>query len=252
MVYVEPFFGAGAVFFRKEPGKVETVNDINGDIYNLFKQIRDNGEELARLIEYTPWSRRDYEESYIRSGRGIEDARRFLVRCRFSIGSRNNCRTGWRNNHKDENGDIGLFDSLPPLIQKASNRLKPKRGNVVQIENRDALFLIEKYNNKNVLMYLDPPYVLETRKNRKPYKHEMTNEDHVRLCELINKSEAKIVVSGYENGIYAEHLKRFYKTGIKAYDERGNAKTEVIWTNYRTPGELFEYTEIFSDEGEAV
>jgi DNA adenine methylase len=241
LTYIEPFFGSGAVFFRKAPSIVETINDLDQGVYNLFLQIRNNADELARLIENTPWSRQEYEESYIKTDSDIENARRFLVRFWFAIGAKSYCRTGWRHNIKGNNGNLAAFEQLPSLIKRASSRLRPKKGNIVQIENRDAFSLIEKYNRKEVLMYLDPPYVLGTRKNKKIYKNEMPDEDHIRLCGILNKSHAKIVLSGYSNSIYETLLHGFYKTEIKSFDEKGNKRMEALWSNYTTAGTLFDF-----------
>ena len=243
MTYIEPFFGSGTVFFRKAPSIIETINDLHEDVYNFFLQVRENGDELARLIENTPWSRQEYEESYTRTESALENARRFLVRCWYSIGaaaSTGSGTWGWSHNIKNNNGNISVFSEVPGLIRQASWRLRPKRGNCVQIENRDAFVLIEKYSRENVLMYLDPPYILHTRKNRKKYACEMTDADHIRLCELINNSPASIVLSGYANAL--THLKNFNKTAIiAAYDEKGNKRQEVIWTNYSSAQDLFNY-----------
>ena len=245
MTYLEPFFGSGSVFFQKSPSEVETINDLNDEVYNFFRQVRENGEELSRLIENTPWSRREFEESSVKTESDIENARRFLVRCWFSIGASSAIRHkgGWSNNIKRANGNICSFSKLPEVIKEASLRLRPKPGNCVQIENRDAFELIEKYNRKNVLMYLDPPYVLSTRKIKKRYFHEMTDDDHIRLCDLINKSSAKIILSGYPNELYEEYLHGFKKIGIPAYDEKGTRRIEVLWANYSINNELFNLQE---------
>lgn len=79
-VYLEPFFGSGAVFFKKEPCYIETINDINGDIVNLFRICRDFPEELARLINLTPFSCDEFVACYEKSADPIEQARRTLVR----------------------------------------------------------------------------------------------------------------------------------------------------------------------------
>jgi DNA adenine methylase len=89
-------------------------------------------------------------------------------------------------------------------------------------------------------MYLDPPYILGTRKNRKMYKVEMTDDDHIRLCTLIDKSPAKIILSGYANEIYETRLKNFRKTKITAYDEKGNRRVEILWHNYAVTRDMFE------------
>ena len=240
MTYLEPFFGSGTVFFRKAPSLIETINDLSEDVYNLFYQMRENGDMLSWLIENTPWSRQEYIESYDMTETKLENARRFLVRCWFSIGAKCSGKTGWRHNIKTDAGYIEGFKKLPKLIQEATYRLRPKPGNIVQIENRDAFILIEKYNRENVLMYLDPPYVLNTRKNKKYYSYEMTNEEHVKLCGLLNESKAKIILSGYENEIYNTHLKNWKKTSMSAYDEKGNRRDEILWINYQATKELFD------------
>lgn len=59
--YLEPFFGSGAVFFKKPPSRIETINDLDGEIVNLFRCIRERSEKLARAVALTPYSREEYE-----------------------------------------------------------------------------------------------------------------------------------------------------------------------------------------------
>lgn len=96
-VYLEPFFGSGAVFFKKEPCYIETINDINGDIVNLFRICREYPEELAKLVNLTPFSREEFENCYERSEDLIEQARRTLVRYHQSFGTCNATKKSWRN-----------------------------------------------------------------------------------------------------------------------------------------------------------
>ena len=80
-VYLEPYFGSGAVFFSKRPVKIETLNDIDGDIYNYFYVIRNNAAELTRLIEMTPYSQEEYEKCFIENSADddpVERARKFV------------------------------------------------------------------------------------------------------------------------------------------------------------------------------
>lgn len=95
--YLEPFFGSGAVFFNKAPSPLETINDLDGDVVNLFRVIRDRPEELARAVYWTPYSRQEYYASYDMDGADeLEKARHFLVRCWFARGTKTSDRTGWR------------------------------------------------------------------------------------------------------------------------------------------------------------
>ena len=62
--YLEPFFGSGAVLFRKVPSAIETINDLDGEVVNLFDWIRQDPERLAREIYWTPYSRQIYAPAY--------------------------------------------------------------------------------------------------------------------------------------------------------------------------------------------
>ena len=97
--YLEPFFGSGAVFFNKKRSDIETINDLDSSVVNLFQVVRDNPDELARQISFTPLSREEYYNSYHDrdpDDSDIELARRFLVRCWQAIGAKTSDRTGWR------------------------------------------------------------------------------------------------------------------------------------------------------------
>ncbi|MBC1376812.1 DNA adenine methylase, partial [Listeria sp. FSL L7-1699] len=95
-VYLEPYFGSGAVFFNKHASKIETINDIDSRVVNLFQVIRDRTEELCQAVEFTPLSREEQQKSFFDDGDDVERARRFLVRCWQSIGAKTSDRTGWR------------------------------------------------------------------------------------------------------------------------------------------------------------
>lgn len=94
-VYLEPFFGSGAVFFNKEPSYIETINDMNGDIVNLFRVCREYPEELAKAIELTPFSRDEFISCNALSDDPIEQARRTLVRYHQSFGTSNSSKNSW-------------------------------------------------------------------------------------------------------------------------------------------------------------
>lgn len=232
--YLEPFFGSGAVFFNKNRSVIETINDIDSSVVNLFRVIRDNPEELTRLVEMTPWSREEYKSSYESSDNSVEDARRYLVRMWQAIGAKSSDITGWRNNIKGNNGNLTQFSCrLPGNILEVAGRLRHDRGHIIQIENQDAMKLIERHKRENVLIYVDPPYVLQTR-NGRIYKHEFTDNQHIELLELLIEHPGPVIISGYNNSIYEKHLKNWNQEKREAQVEGGKVKTETIWLNYET------------------
>lgn len=224
--YLEPFFGSGAIFFNKTPSKVETINDLDSNVVNLFRVIRDRPEELAKLVKWTPFSREEYYSAYEVTGDSLEDARRFLARCWQAIGVKMSDRTGWRSIIGAETHNrTKEWRSIPDRILKIADRLKD-----AQIESQPAAKLIERYRRPEVLLYVDPPYILETRTNRH-YKHEMTNEDHVELLDLLDQHPGPVLLSGYAHPLYDERLKHWHRETLKAVAETGSARTEVLWIN---------------------
>lgn len=231
-VYLEPFFGSGAVFFNKSKVVVETINDIDERLVNLFTQIRNNPHELAELTRYTLYSRKEYELSQEKSGDNLEDARRMLVRCWMAIGGKTNSTVGWRRN-VSENGPYNTYEwnDMEKRIFAAADRLKD-----AQIECKDAIQLIQEYNRSNVLVYVDPPYVHSTRQS-KHYASEFSNEQHIKLLDLLKKHEGPVLLSGYESELYKEQLldcgwdyRTFeVKTGFTGTKRK--TAVEVLWMN---------------------
>lgn len=87
--YLEPFFGSGAVFFNKKKARIETINDLDGEVVNFFRVCRERPEELAAALSLTPWARDEREAAYITEENEdpVERARKFAVRCWMTFGA---------------------------------------------------------------------------------------------------------------------------------------------------------------------
>lgn len=225
--YVEPFCGGASIFFQKQPSAIETLNDLNSDIVNFFQVLRTEPEKLIRAIKLTPYSRGEWENAHSPAGDSSEKARRFYIRSRMSFGSgEGKHRSGWRyTKNKKRNKNVATEWNTTQMLWDASERLKD-----AQIENDDALTVIERFSGPDTLFYVDPPYVLSTRyKSRHYYSHEMTDAQHKELADVLQTVEGMVIVSGYENELY-EHLYRGWEFIKKpARTINNNRSMECLW-----------------------
>jgi DNA adenine methylase len=227
-IYLEPFFGGGAVLFNKKPSYLETVNDLDSNVVNLFKVIRDQEDELARLMEFTPFSREEFYSSHEKIGVPIEDARRFLVQIWQGFSGRTSHPSGWAHFRcVVQGGDLAArFDTVPERIHLAAKRLKR-----VQIECRPAQDLIPEYNSREVLIYADPPYVLGSRTGGKVYAHEMTDEEHIELLRVLKEHIGPVVLSGYDCELYRDELKGWIRMTKQQTTQKAQKREESLWLN---------------------
>lgn len=237
--YLEPFFGSGAVLFNKPPSAIETVNDLDGDITNFFKVLREHPDELAARIALTPYSRDVFNDAHRDHGQSdFERAYRFAVRSKMGHGFKVHTQTGFKIDvfARERSYCVDCWNRLPGDIKAAANRLK-----TVQIENRPAAEVIRKFNHDNVLIYADPPYLLSTRGGRQ-YNHEMTERDHLDLLDLLKQHRGSVILSGYASEMYDRELKGWTRIVKKSYNQNADYREEVLWCNFST-GSLFDLIE---------
>ena len=230
--YLEPFFGSGAVLFKKKRSAIETVNDLDGDVVNFFQCIRDDPERLRYQIHWTPYARDVYDKAFEEQYRETDPYRRavnFYIRLMMGRGYKTTGeKVGWK---KDMQGREKAYAAAswcdtPELFLQVADRL---RG--VQIENRPAMELIERFNYPNVLIYADPPYLLSTR-HGKQYRHEMTERDHRELLEALKAHRGPVIISGYQSKLYEKALAggvaphRVRRRGADGRDTDGGALDE--------------------------
>lgn len=224
--YLEPFFGSGAVLFSKERSQLETINDIDGEIVNLFRIIREQPDELSQVIRWTPHSRQEYYESYVPASSDLERARRLIVRLWQGRGGKTAHRTGWRS-MIECNGPLPgkEWTAFPNKIHAVAERLQG-----VQIECQPAMELLLRYKRKDVLIYADPPYVHETRTTTS-YRYEMSNQDHVELLDMLDAHPGPVLLSGYAHHLYDDRLQHWRRETRQAKAEGGASREEVLWIN---------------------
>jgi DNA adenine methylase len=201
--YVEVFAGGAALFFAKNTSPVEVINDLDSGIVNFYRVLRDS-EKFKRfqfLVSLTPFSRTEHaccKASWADCDDEVDRAHRWFVVNRmcyggiFESGFGKSVKTGRNGMTTSVASYLSTIDRLPQI---AGRLLR------VQIENLDFRAVIKGYDRPETFFYLDPPYVLSTRKG-KAYRHEMTDEDHAELVELLLTIKGKAMLSGYSNPIY--------------------------------------------------
>lgn len=239
--YLEPFFGSGAVLFNKPPSAIETVNDIDGDIVNFFTVLREEPDRLAEAISLTPYAREVFNDAHENRGSsGFDRAYRFAIRSKMGHGFKTYQKTGFKIDvyAREKAYCVSCWNRLPRDLLEAAHRLKE-----VQIEQKPALELIRKFNHDNVLIYADPPYLLDTR-GGKQYRHEMTEQDHLDLLEALLQHKGTVILSGYPHEMYDRELKGWSKIARKSYNQNSDQRTEVLWCNFEVPGLFNDFEEM--------
>lgn len=250
--YLEPFFGSGAVLFNKPRSNIETVNHLDGNVVNLFEWIRNAPEQLAHEIYYTPYARQVYEDAFASVPEdSLGKAVNFCIRLNMGHGFRTNGeKVGWKNDVQGREKAYAAQDwcNLPEKILQAAERL---RG--VQIENRPAVEVMERFNNRKVLIYLDPPYLLETR-HGKQYRCEMNRKDHIALLETAKAHKGPVLISGYESDLYNDILQGWHREETTCYSQIGSKKREILWMNFEPEGRQMSIEEMLegAKENDAI
>lgn len=247
-IFLEPFVGSGALALNHIRSPVEIINDLDGDIINLFRVMsdREKGRELIDRLLKVPYDRkifdavREEQKNNFTGYNSIEKAvlTYILISQSFNATRSSFSKGGYASTelyHQD------MFDNLPKVYERLEN---------VKIYNVDALDLLPCYvDNPKAFIFLDPPYRHDLRgKNAdRAYKCEMSETQQIKLLKIIGNAQAKILLCGYkaEKGIdlYDVYLlpygwKCYKLMEISKSAQKKDAKdfaTEYVWCNYELP-----------------
>jgi len=237
--YCEPFGGSAAILLNRPPSPVETYNDLDGEVVNFFKVLREEKAKLIEAIGLTPFSREEFAKACQLDPDlpAFERARRFYARARqvrtglaqtASVGRWANCINTSRN------GMSGVISrwlgGIEDLAFIAERLLR------VQIENRPAIDVIRLYDSKETLFYCDPPYVHDTRGDTKSYGYEMTDEEHRQLAKALNSVKGRVAISNYPcdlmDELYPSPKWKKHLSPLKTIHSTKDKRQEGLWANY--------------------
>ena len=236
--FCEPFGGSAAVIINKPPSPVETYNDIDSEVVNFFRVLREQKDPLIEAIGLTPFSREEFEKAIsepIIGLTGLERARRFYIRARqvrtglaqtASNGRWAYCRLTSRAGMAGAVSRwLGAVEDLSEIAQRLLR---------VQIENDHAIDVINRYDSEETLFYCDPPYPHESRGDINAYRFEMTDLEHIELAGVLHSVKGKAALSGYHcdllDEIYGDW--KVHEANSKKVHSVKTERTEVLWTNY--------------------
>ena len=237
--YLEPFLGSGAIFFNKTPAAVETINDIDGEVINLFRMVREQPHALALAVSLTPYARGEQELSWepTPGGDPVERARRYLTRVWLNHGMDSYAHGGFARTRAvgghGNSSRVPVWNQVPARIMGAIERLKD-----AQIEQRPAISLIAEHADPGCLIYADPPYMPRSRTHGRLYAHEMLAADHVELLTALLNHPGPVVLSGYASNLYDDALASWTRLQTAGFADTAVKRTEVLWLNPTTTRRL--------------
>ena len=243
-VYVEPFCGAASVLAQKPRIGHEVLNDLNGRVVNLFRVLRDpaKAQRLAKLVYLTPYSNQEYWECRVPADDPVEDARRMMTVAAqaFSTsavaGGKGQTKTTWRRRISERNASPATsWAAMPDVVMAWAERL---RG--VSLEHDTAINVIKRWDNPDVLFFVDPPYLHSTRnRGGRGYAHEMSDAEHIEMAEVLHQVQGAVVLCGYPSELYDRLFKDWRRVERRGYTGGVRTPTEVLWIN-RGEGRLEE------------
>lgn len=235
VVYIEPFVGSAAVLLAKPESRVEVINDLNGDVVNFWRVLRDRHDELVALLELTPYARDEY--LWCRDGKSgtidpLERAREFFTRCCMAF----NASTGTVGFSASSAAKTAKAHTFRRRIDERLSRVAERiRG--VEIENMDALDLIRRWRDPQAVVYLDPPYLGATRNSSSNYATDNGGAAfHEALMEVIEDFPGTVLLSGYDGSPYDRLGWRREERKVPAHvsNVAGAERVECLWINRRS------------------
>jgi DNA adenine methylase len=199
LTYLEPYVGGGSVILNKKKSKLEIINDIDSFMIDIYKALRDEPKEFVKRLSHVKYCeetfnkalKKDAFEDYMESA-----TNEFILR-RMSRGGLRKA-FAWSNRLRGGNpGDVNAWKTALKLLPELSNRIQN-----VFILNKNAIDVINTFNNEETFLYCDPPYLLETRTSKKIYSSELSTEDHIELSHMLNNFKGKAMISGYSSPLY--------------------------------------------------
>lgn len=234
LTYIEPFSGAASVMMNKLPSQEECLNDLDSGIVAILRVLRDQCDEFIACLKKTKYTQKNFELAMSRKEfvNDLDYAVNEFVLRRMSRGGLKTAFAWSERTRGGRPGDENAWTTMHKILPVISERLQS-----VYILNRPASEVIKAFNISSTLLYVDPPYLPDTRQSKEAYQFEMDADDHVTLSDQLKNFRGKVMVSGYPSILYNRLYKgwRCEKKKIANHasqQKQKPVKTEMLWMNY--------------------
>lgn len=229
-IYIEPFFGAGGMFFNKPKAKYNIVNDIDSDVFNLFMVVMNQKDELERAFYMMPihsdllkyWKQHEETDP-------IKKALRFLLMSNFLLFGNNGSLKWSARNEKEQ-----VFEN----INKTFEMLYGVRFNNCDFRKfiKDLQINGTDIDADETIIYSDPPYLLSSDN----YSDSFTEQDSIDLFNCLQETGCKWAMSEFDNPFIIDQAKQrnCHVHIIGARQNLKNRRTEILITNYEPTQQL--------------
>jgi DNA adenine methylase len=224
--YVEAFAGGAQVLFHKEPSPVEVLNDLDGEIVNLFRVCQLHHEELVRYFRFAVVSRAMFDLAKATDPATLTDIQRaaryfYILKNSFASLVRH------PNYHWHVVQPPGFnLEKLPALLENTHKRLER-----VQIENLPYEEILKRFDRPTTLFYLDPPYF-----GRQLYRYNFVTADFEQLAERLGSLRGRFVLSLNDTpevrALFRRFVIRDVQLAYSAQKHSGRKYGEVLITNF--------------------
>lgn len=231
-LYTEAFFGGGAIFFAKQPSRIEVINDLSSEIINFYRVVKSSFEDLKKEVDLTLHSRKQHQQAWIvydnpemfpevKRAWAVWTLSQQSFSCKFD--------GGWGYAKTDNTCEKKVNNKKESFIYSYAERLQR-----VQIECNDAVKVIASRDRAEALHYCDPPYFNSDCGHYKGY----TETDFERLLKLLQKVKGKFLLSSYPSPLLKAWIQKhgFYQVQIEKQvavtKHTKRKKIEVLTANY--------------------
>jgi DNA adenine methylase len=229
-MYFEPFAGGLSVLLNKRPADIEVANDIDPGLTRFYPTLQDLPSALLERLAAVRYSLERFDRALLGvPSDALDAAVRFLIRNRMSRGGMGRSFARSDRLRGGQPGDLNAWETSLAQLPIVADRLRQ-----VILLNAPAVDVIQEHDAPHTIHYCDPPYLHSTRTARKTYAHEMTEDEHAELFEVLAVCRGAVLLSGYPSPLYDSHLAGWKRVAFDMPNHAGQGRckqrrTEVLW-----------------------